>query len=481
MMNNQFKYEQIAHSIEEKIYKKILEIGDKLPSVRAACKELSVSPSTIFKAYYELEAQGLIEARNKSGYYVSLSAAQLKKLNQKKEEFAQSLQVSARAKNVDEMIEEMEQSKLGDIEVDFSSAVPSIDMLPIQKLNKSIRSSIISKERSLILYENPVGSIELRKLILSKTFKGDDVHQVNDLIITAGCLEAVAICLNILLKAGDAILTDTSNYYNLLSLIKNMDIRIYTFPFNKASNFDVAGFEKIVNEKKIKLCLIASNFHNPTGLSLDDSTKREIVSIATKNNVNIIEDDVYGELFFGKSKPFTLKHFDTNGMVYYCSSFSKTLAPGFRIGYCIPGSKSREFAKYKRLLSFGTNSVTQAALVDFMKTGRYDFHLKNLRKKLHLNMLKYGDAIIKYFPSSINFEIPKGGYVFWLEFPDSFDSYQFYRKVLQESILLTPGEIFSTSGFYRNFIRISYSEPYSDKVDRALKKVGKLAHTFLKS
>jgi len=331
------------------------------------------------------------------------------------------------------------------------------------------------------LYENPVGSIELRKLILSKTFKGDKIHQVEDLIITAGCLEAVAICLNILLKPGDAILTDTSNYYNLLSLMKNMDVKIITYPFNKTSNFDAKAFEKVLQKKRIKLCLITPNFHNPTGLSLDNSTKKEIVSIATKNKVSIIEDDVYSDLYFEKNKPTTLKHFDTKGIVYYCSSFSKTLAPGFRIGYCIPGSRSKEFAKHKRLLSFGTNSITQAALVDFMKTGRYDFHLKNLRKKLHLNMLKYGDAILKYFPSSINFEIPKGGYVFWIEFPESFDSYRFYRKVLEENILLTPGEIFSTNGFYRNFIRISYSEPYTDKVDKALKKVGKLAHLFLKS
>jgi len=167
-MNKQFKFEQISQTIEEKIYKGILKVGDKLPSVRSACQELSVSPSTIFKAYYELEARGLIEARNKSGYYVSLSATQLKKINLNKKEFGAPLKAIAKAKNVDEMIEEIEESKLRDIKVDFSTSSPSVEMLPIKKLNKSIRSSLLYYKEELIRYENPKGSIELRQLILSQ-------------------------------------------------------------------------------------------------------------------------------------------------------------------------------------------------------------------------------------------------------------------------------------------------------------------------
>jgi len=478
-MSKQFKYEQIVHSIEEKIYQKIIVVGEKLPSIRAACNELSVSPSTIFKAYYELETRGLIEARNKSGYYVSLNGAQQKKLNQKDEQIKQNLKPLAKAKNVDEMIQELEQSKLGDIEVDFSSGSPSIDMLPIQKINKSIRSSTLTENNKHILYEDPHGSIELRKLILSKMLTTEKMYHVEDLVITAGCLEAVNICLNILLKTGDSILTDTSNYYYLLSLVKNLDIKVHIYPFNTNVKFDENEFEKVLKKKRIKVCLLTSNFHNPTGLSFSNETKKKIVTIATKNKVSIIEDDVYSDLYFGKRKPFSLKHFDTEGIVYYCSSFSKTLVPGFRIGYCIPGSKTEEFAKYKRLISFTTNSISQAAIVHFMKTSRYDFHLKSLRKKLHLNMLKYGDALIQYFPSSVKFNIPKGGYVFWIEFPIHFDSYLFYRKVLEERILLTPGEIFSTNGFYKNFIRISYSEPYTEKIEKALKRIGELAHFML--
>lgn len=476
---NHFKFEKIAYSIEEKINQGVLVAGQKLPSVRTACGELAVSPSTVFKAYYELEAKGLIEVKNKSGYYVSLSATQLKKIKQLKEQVTSSKYSITKAKNVDEMIEEMELSKLSDIEVDFSSATPSIQMLPIKKLYKSLQTCILHKKHNLIPYENPVGSIELRKQILLQTIKGSKVNPVDDVIITAGCLEAIGICISILIESGDSILISNSSYYNIISLLKNKDVKIHTYDFNKSSKFNSKNFEKVIIEKQISLCLITSNFHNPTGLTLDTSVKQKIVSIATKNDINIIEDDVYGDLYFEKNKPATLKQFDTKGIVYYCSSFSKTLAPGFRIGYCITGSKSHEFAKQKRLLSLGTNSITQAALIDFMKTGRYDLSLKNLRKQLHLNMLKYGNAILNYFPSEINFEIPKGGYVFWIEFSESFDGYEFYRKVLKEKILITPGEIFSANGCYKNFIRISYSEPYSEKIDYALKQIGNLARKHI--
>lgn len=480
-MKTLFKYEEILNSVEKSINQGILESGKKLPSVRALCAELGVSPSTVFKAYYELEAKGLIEARSKSGYYVSLNTTQLKRIKQKNEQIVLAKSISRKAKNVDEMIDEMELSKQGDIDIDFSSATPSVQMLPIEKLHKSIRSSLLINKQNLIGYENPLGAIELRKHILLQTIKENFSDSIDDVIITAGCLEAIGICLKILVKNGDHILVDSSNYYNILSLLKSINVTIYTYPFSETSNFDFVAFKKTLKEKKITLCIISSNFHNPTGLSLDDSIKKEIITITTENNIHIIEDDVYRDLYFGKNKPSTLKQFDTHNMVYYCSSFSKTLAPGFRIGYCLPGNQSQEFAKYKRLQSLGTNSVTQAAIVNFMATGRYDLHLKKLRKQLHINMLKYGDAILKYFPEEIDFIIPEGGYVLWIGFPNVFDGYDLYKKLIKEKILITPGEIFSTDGSYKNFIRISYSEPFNEKINYALQKIGEHAFLLMKN
>lgn len=325
--NQYFKFEQIAHNIEEKIYNGILELGEKLPSVRAACNELSVSASTVFKAYYELETKGLIEARNKSGYYVNLSVSQLKKIKNHAALSIIAKRKTDNAKNVDEMIDQMELSKLNDIKFDFSSATPSIEMLPIEKLNKSLRSSLINNKEELLCYEDPLGAKELRKQILAQVFKENSSYNINDLIITAGCLEAINICLNILTKSGDNILIEKSNYYNILSLLKSKNVAIHTYDFNKENQFNTNDFEKTLIEKKIKLCLITSNFHNPTGASISTIIKKKIVTISTKNNVKIIEDDVYGDLYFDKAKPTTLKYFDKNEIVYYCSSFSKTLAP----------------------------------------------------------------------------------------------------------------------------------------------------------
>ncbi|HAS41577.1 MAG TPA: hypothetical protein DCS93_13940 [Microscillaceae bacterium] len=474
VMSKNYKYEEIVLNIEEKIHQEILVTGQKLPSVRALCLELSVSPSTVFKAYYELEARGLIEVRNKSGYYVSLKATQLQKIKHKVQAVFDEGDLK-KANNVDEMIEEIEQAKLNDLKVDFSSATPSVEMLPLEKLNKSIRSSLASNPQDLIAYENPLGAVQLRKYISLQKIKGNLSNLVDQIVITAGCLEAIGISLKILLKSGDAVLVDTLNYYNIVSLLKSTDVKIYTYPFSESSDFDARHFEEVLHAHQIKLCLISPNFHNPTGTSLSTEVKETIVKVATRHQVYIIEDDVYGDLYFGKNKPSTLKQFDTQGLVYYCSSFSKTLAPGFRIGYCLPGNQYQEFAKYKRLLSLGTNSVTQAALVNFMTTGRYDFHLKRLRKQLHLNMLKYGDTILQVFPAHIHLQVPEGGYVFWIGFPPPFDGYELYKKCLQKNILITPGEVFSATGAYKNFIRISFSKPFDRLVEDALKTIGNLA------
>lgn len=476
-MNKTFKFESIANAFEDKIYNGILVPGQKLPSVRTACLELNVSPSTIFKAYYELEAKGLIEARNKSGYYVSLSAVQQKKKNDIKSDAIISENSIKNAKNVDEMIEEIELTKLNSMECDFSAATPSIKMLPIKKLQKSLRTSLLNNKQNLIRYENPNGSVELRQYILAQTFTKNQLLTIEDIIITSGCLEAIGICLDILAKSGEKILIDRSNYYNIISLLKSKNIDIETYDFS--ANFNASHFENTLIEKQISLCLITANFHNPSGCSLDDNTKNKIVEITSKHAIPIVEDDVYGDLYFGKSRPSTLKQFDTKGLVYYCSSFSKTLAPGFRIGYCLPGEKKQEFAKQKRLLSLGSNSVTQAALTDFMKTGRYDLTLKNLRKQLHLNMLAYGNTILNYFPSEIKFTTPEGGYVFWIAFPKSFNSYLFYKRVIEEKIIITPGEVFSSSGLFKNYIRISYSEPYNDTIEASLKRIGSLGKEFI--
>lgn len=477
-MKTSFKYEEIARSIESQIYQGALKPGQRLPSVREIRRERNVSPSTIFNAYYSLEAKGLIEARDRSGYYVSLHPIQQKKINQINSKKEPSVFPIGEPKNVQQMIDEVEETKLCKDFLILGTATPSLNMLPVEKLKKSVMEALHHSHPQLLSYEDPQGSKELRKHILVQVMKWGGNFRLNDIIITAGCLEAVNICLKILIKENESILVDPLNYFNISAVLAHMKLKIHTFPFS-SGNFDPDSFESILKENKIKVCLISGNFHNPTGMSISEQDKKKIVDIASRNNVFIIEDDVFGDVYFGKNRPGTLKKYDEQGVVFYCSSFSKTLAPGYRIGYCIPGRFTSDFVRHKRLLSLGTNQITQAALVHFMETGRYDLHLKKLRKQLHLNLLQYGACILQHFPKEVHFQVPGGGYVLWIGFPSFIDGYKLFEMLKEEKIIIDPGEIFSVTGSHKNYIRLGFAEPFNAKIENSLKKIGSLAYKLL--
>jgi DNA-binding transcriptional MocR family regulator len=207
---------------------------------------------------------------------------------------------------------------------------------------------------------------------------------------------------------------------------------------------------------------------------MPDENKKKLVDIITKHNIPLIEDDIYGELYFGKSRPKTCKYFDKKGLVMHCSSLSKSLAPGYRIGWAIPGKFLNRVRQIKRISNITTPSLTQAAVAHFLKIGRYEYHLKNLRKALHTQCLRYMQAIIEYFPPDTKISRPHGGFVLWLELNKKINSFKLRTEAMQYKISVVPGRIFSASCSYSNFIRISFGKPWSEDVDYGLMMLGKL-------
>jgi DNA-binding transcriptional MocR family regulator len=220
--------------------------------------------------------------------------------------------------------------------------------------------------------------------------------------------------------------------------------------------------------------VLIPSFNNPLGSCIPDEAKQQIAEIITKHQVPLIEDDIYGEMFYGEHRPNTCKTYDKEGWVIYCSSFSKTLAPGFRIGWCIPGRFNREVYYQKYINSLASPTLTQRAMTHFLENGRYDLHLKRLRKELHIQCLKYSQAVKEYFPEGTRISQPKGGFVLWIELSERINAIELYRAALEEKISIAPGQIFSTGDQFQNYIRISFGRPYSDKIDQGLKKLGSI-------
>jgi DNA-binding transcriptional MocR family regulator len=193
-----------------------------------------------------------------------------------------------------------------------------------------------------------------------------------------------------------------------------------------------------------------------------------------RRRIPLIEDDIYGELYFGKIRPKSCKSFDKEGLVLYCCSFSKSLAQGHRIGWTIPGQFKDAVIPIKRMHSVSTNTLSQAAISHFLEKGRYELHLRHLRKALHTNSLRYIQSITEYLPEDTRFTRPQGGFALWLELSKKIDTYKLHKRALKQNVGIAPGRIFSLRSNYSHCFRIGYGEPWDERIETGFRKLGKI-------
>jgi DNA-binding transcriptional MocR family regulator len=463
------KYIQIAEDIEKLIHGEVLKIGERLPSVRVLSEEKGISMGTAFQAYYLLEGKGLIEARPKSGYFVRFNNKRFPGIPSMSENEPQVQNVS-----IEEMIAQVYQNIASKDVINFSIAVPSIDLLPAAKLNKSVIHALRSSADHCLKYEETQGNIELRKQIAKLSFSWGGKCSPADVVITSGCMDALALCLKAVTKPGDAVAIETPTYFGILQLMESLSLKAVEIQVDSETGVDLEQVETCIKKFQVKACLFTPSFNNPIGSCMPDENKKKLVQIITKYKVPLIEDDIYGELYFGKSRPKTCKTYDTEGWVLYCSSISKSLAPGYRIGWCIPGRFIDKVKHLKMTYSISSPAITQSAIAHFLSIGRYEYHLKNLRKALHTQCLRYMQGIIEYFPDDIKISRPAGGFIFWIELNKKINSFQLFRQAMKYNISITPGQIFSLNGSYSNYIRISFGNRYDNNSEYGLKIVGQL-------
>ncbi len=476
MKTTHFLYEDIAFHLEEEILNGILQLGDKLPSIRMFCKQHHVSASTIFQAYYLLESKGLIEARPKSGYYVIY---QPKKNQVALPSSAINAIPEIQELTTDHMISHMIDLLSKEGYTHLSTARPDLSSLPTSTLQKAVKLALTTLGSDILNYDHPTGNIVLRQLIAGQQVKFGKAFTEKDVIITSGCTEALTLCLQAVTQKGDIVVSDSLTYYGIHQIIKNLGLKVIPIPIHSTSGLDMTFLQESIEKFPVKACLFTTNFNNPTGISLSEDKKKQLVELITKHQIPLIEDDVYGELYFGKHRPSTCKQFDTEGLVMYCSSFSKTLAPGYRIGYAIPGKFTEVVSTLKRIHSLGSSTLSQQTLVAFFSKGRYPYHLKKLRQTLHGNMLGYSKLIYKYFPEEIYFIPPTGGYILWIAFPEDFNSIALFEAAKEQNLIIAPGQIFSMNDSHKNYIRLSFSKPLDTSIEKAIQLVGTLAKELI--
>jgi DNA-binding transcriptional MocR family regulator len=464
------KYMEVADRIETLIENGVMKVGDKLLSVRALSKEQGISLSTAFQAYYFLESKGLIEARPQSGYYVKFTPKHYPELPTVCDPPEDAMPVT-----VDEMIASVYKDLYAKPIVNFALAAPPVELLPSAKLNKAIMGAIRNSETSCLHYEAAQGNVELRKQIARQAFNWGGTFKEDDIVVTAGCLEAISLCLRAVTKPGDAVAIESPTFFSFFQVMESMGLKVVEIPATPTTGIDLNYLEDAIKRIEIKACLCVPNFNNPMGGCMPDENKKRLVEMLSQKDIPLIEDDIYGELYFGKTRPRSCKSFDKKGMVLHCSSFSKSLSPGYRIGWTIPGKYKDEVVKLKRISTAATNTLAQTALASFLSNGRYELHLRHIRKELHTQSLRYAQAVSEYFPDDTRMTRPQGGFTLWVELNKKINSYKLFKKALKHSIGISPGQIFSSQGKFENCFRLSYGIGWNSKVEESVKTLGRLA------
>lgn len=470
-ITDDFLYVKVADRFVTQIETSVLRTGDKLLSLRALSKEQGISISTAYKAYAELENKGYIEARPKTGYFVKFTPSQYPKQPGIIPAF-----FNPKTMNVDDMIRLVYTAMTKEGIVRLSLATPSAKLIPEAKLNKAMAEAIRKSPTSCTQYEEIQGNQLLRKQIAKHAFNWNGNISENEIVTTQGCMEALVFCLKAVTEPGDTVAIESPAYFGIFNVMKSLGLKVLEIPVNPDEGADIEYLEKALETVPVKACLFVTNFCNPIGALMPDHRKKQLVLLLAEKQIPLIEDDIYGEMYFGKTRPRTCKSFDQEGLVMLCSSVSKTLAPGYRVGWCIPGKFIDKVINLKLMHTVSAATPTQAAVALFFETGRYDLHMRNLRKALHTQSLRYVQAISAYFPAGTKVSRPQGGYVMWVELNSGINAFELFEKAIKENISISPGQIFSTDGRFSNYIRIGFGEPFSEEIERSLKKLARLVH-----
>lgn len=464
-----YKYDQVTRYINELIEKGDLKPGDKAPSLRKLSKQLGVSIATITQSYVNLEDQGVLSAKPQSGFYVNALVNQVN-------DIAKSAAVPRQARRVrfGDLFEEIFRNANNPRITPFGTSNPSMEFMPVKSLTRATRSIISRYPQKSMDYLFPPGDRKLRELIAQQYAQTYTRVTADDIIITSGATEALSISLRTVAKRGDIIAVESPTYFAVLRMIEQMGMLAVEIDTDPVTGLNLESLEDAFDTMDIKAVLASPNTSNPLGCQMPEENKRELVNLLAERDIPLIEDDVYGSVYFGDKAPRPAKSYDLNNIVLSCSSFSKTLAPGHRVGWVIPGRYHKKFLQYKQAWSSATSSINQLALAEFLSSGQYDRHLVRLRVAMREQVERGRFMIAKNFPPGTRVSNPHGGNVLWVEMPPGCDSIDIFNRALEHNIAITPGILFSATRGFKNHLRINCGSPWNDETETALKTLGQI-------
>lgn len=463
-------YESIAERMLHTIENGTFEPGDRIPSIRSLSRQMKVSINTVKEAYNLLEDRRIIDVRPQSGFFVASKGPE-----EPSDPEIEDLEISPSSVNTFELIRMVVSDCTTETDlVSLCALHPSSEILPIKKLNQVLTRSIKESPEKSIAYTDFRGYPALRQEIARRLIHSGCAVSPDEVIVTTGCVEAVFLSLMAICNRGDTVAVESPLFFTYLQLFKQLDLNVIEIPMLPQRGMSIEALEYALKHNEIRVCVSNPTFNNPIGSLMPVENKARLIELLNQHDVPLIEDDVFGDLSFEYQRPLTVKHFDTQERVILCSSFSKTIAPGFRVGWVVAGRYKDKIERLKMLTSITSPSPTQLALADFLASGGYDRCLRRMCRFYNSNLTRMRRAIGDSFPDGTKVTDPRGGYSLWLELPETVDSITLFEESLKKKIHIAPGPIFSAVGRYKNCIRLNGGR-WSAEIKDAVETIGFLA------
>lgn len=468
------KYEALVAFITHLVAIGTLRPGTRAPSLRQVCRQQQVSLSTALQAYRLLEDRGVLEAKPQSGYYVARREAVRLHEPAPSKPPAQATSVAVSAV-VAKLLEHAADPRL----VPLGCAVPDAGLLAAGRLDRFLARAARVHGNEHNAYTHPKGDLRLRQEISRRAVRWGQALAADDILITCGCTEALSLALGTVCKPGDTVAVESPAYFGVLHTLESLGLRAYELPMDPGSGVDVSALARALATGSIAACLLSSSFNNPLGCTVPQEKKIGILDLLARHDVPLIEDDIYGDIHFSGERPRPYMALDRRGNTLYCNSFSKTIAPGYRVGWIVPGRHMQKVLEHKFASTLCGPALPQVALAEFLGSGGYDSHLRRIRRTCQDHIDQMIRCVERHFPEGTRITRPAGGFVLWLELAGHIDTRQLFEEALERGICFAPGDVFSASRRYRNCLRLSCAHKWQPKIENGVKTLGELVHARL--
>jgi len=463
------RYHQIAEALRASLINGVYQAGERLPSLRQICREYRVSLGTAVEAYGQLQDEGWVASRNRAGFFAlpppgtRLPPPRMPRLS------STPTAVS---------ISQITLKVVGNLRkpgmVNLGAGMPGTAMLSVKNLARSLSGAARRHGELLGYYVDIMGELPLRRQIARMMTLAGVASSPEEILITNGCQEALHLALQCVAEPGDTIAVESPTFFGLLQAAEALHLKVVEMPIAYPGGVPPRAVREVAERYPIKACLFTPSFNNPMGVVMPDADKREIVAFLAEKRIALIEDDIIGFLSFDAPRPRAARSFDTTGNTLLCSSFSKTLAPGMRVGWLHTGRWTEAARNRKFLANITTAPVPQLAIASFLKREAFQREMRVLSARLSRQMRHMTRDIQTYFPRGTRITDPQGGLYLWLELPDGLDSQVLYHRSLEQGISLLPGRLFSTGGHFRSHIRLTFATESTEVTREAIKKIAAL-------